>query len=128
MLSSCSARCVGACAPRMVMMMCTQMANMLEGGGKTPLLRPDQLRAMGFKIVAYPLSLLGVSVRGRGWHTRGGGRLHCHAMQRTADGARQAHACTGPARRFDGISNVTHHASTGGAACRSAPWRWRSRA
>ena len=39
------------------------MANNLEGGGKTPLLRPAVLQAMGFKLVAYPLSLLGVSVR-----------------------------------------------------------------
>ena len=36
---------------------------MLEGGGKTPLLTPGQLEGMGFDLVAYPLSLLGVSVR-----------------------------------------------------------------
>ncbi len=41
----------------------SQMANMLEGGGKTPLLPPQQLEEMGFKLCAYPLSLLGVSVR-----------------------------------------------------------------
>lgn len=40
-----------------------KMANMLEGGGKTPILAPDELQAMGFKLVAYPLSLLGVSIR-----------------------------------------------------------------
>ena len=40
-----------------------QMANMLEGGGKTPLLPPAALQELGFSIVAYPLSLLGVSVR-----------------------------------------------------------------
>lgn len=40
-----------------------QMANMLEGGGKTPILPPEELQAMGFKLVAYPLSLLGVSIR-----------------------------------------------------------------
>ena len=40
-----------------------QMASMLEGGGKTPILSPGQLQAMGFKLCAYPLSLLGVSVR-----------------------------------------------------------------
>ena len=34
-----------------------RMANMLEGG-VTPLLRPEQLRAMGFHLVAYPLTLL----------------------------------------------------------------------
>ena len=39
-----------------------KMANMLEGGGKTPILKPDQLESMGFKLVAYPLSLLGVSI------------------------------------------------------------------
>ncbi|WIA33922.1 hypothetical protein OEZ86_007020 [Tetradesmus obliquus] len=40
-----------------------KMANMLEGGGKTPILPPEELQAMGFKLVAYPLSLLGVSIR-----------------------------------------------------------------
>ncbi len=35
----------------------TQMANMLEGGGKTPILSPEELQAMGFSLVAYPLSL-----------------------------------------------------------------------
>lgn len=40
-----------------------QMASMLEGGGKTPMLTPAQLQGMGFKLCAYPLSLLGVSVR-----------------------------------------------------------------
>lgn len=40
-----------------------QMASMLEGGGKTPILPPQQLQDMGFKLCAYPLSLLGVSVR-----------------------------------------------------------------
>uniref|UniRef100_A0A061RPP0 Phosphoenolpyruvate carboxylase family protein isoform 2 n=1 Tax=Tetraselmis sp. GSL018 TaxID=582737 RepID=A0A061RPP0_9CHLO len=39
-----------------------KMANMLEGGGKTPILPPEELEAMGFKLVAYPMSLLGVSV------------------------------------------------------------------
>lgn len=39
------------------------MANMLEGGGKTPILAPAELEDMGFKLVAYPLSLLGVSIR-----------------------------------------------------------------
>lgn len=38
------------------------MANMLEGGGKTPLLTPEALEDMGYKLCAYPLSLLGVSV------------------------------------------------------------------
>ncbi len=40
-----------------------KMANMLEGGGKTPILKPQELEEMGFKLVAYPLSLLGVSIR-----------------------------------------------------------------
>jgi len=40
-----------------------KMANMLEGGGKTPILPPEELQAMGYKLVAYPLSLLGVSMR-----------------------------------------------------------------
>ncbi|CAL8465196.1 g4731 [Coccomyxa elongata] len=40
-----------------------KMANMLEGGGKTPILAPAELEDMGFKLVAYPLSLLGVSIR-----------------------------------------------------------------
>ncbi|KAJ7561980.1 hypothetical protein O6H91_03G050900 [Diphasiastrum complanatum] len=40
-----------------------KMANMLEGGGKTPLLTPLELESIGFKIVVYPLSLLGVSIR-----------------------------------------------------------------
>lgn len=39
------------------------MASMLEGGGKTPMMSPGELESMGFKLCAYPLSLLGVSVR-----------------------------------------------------------------
>ncbi|RAL47513.1 hypothetical protein DM860_011251 [Cuscuta australis] len=39
-----------------------KMANMLEGGGKTPILTPAELEDIGFKIVAYPLSLLAVSI------------------------------------------------------------------
>lgn len=38
------------------------MASMLEGGGKTPMCTPAELESMGFKLVAYPLSLLGVSL------------------------------------------------------------------
>lgn len=38
-------------------------ANMLEGGGKTPILSPLELEDIGFKIVVYPLSLVGVSIR-----------------------------------------------------------------
>ncbi|KAM0869807.1 hypothetical protein ACQ4PT_040447 [Festuca glaucescens] len=40
-----------------------KMANMLEGGGKTPILSPLELEEIGYKIVAYPLSLIGVSMR-----------------------------------------------------------------
>ncbi|KAK1429034.1 hypothetical protein QVD17_11233 [Tagetes erecta] len=40
-----------------------KMANMLEGGGKTPILTPLELEEIGYKIVAYPLSLMGVSIR-----------------------------------------------------------------
>lgn len=36
---------------------------MLEGGGKTPILTPIELEDMGYKIVAYPLSLIGVSIQ-----------------------------------------------------------------
>ncbi|CAD7705446.1 unnamed protein product [Ostreobium quekettii] len=39
-----------------------KMANMLEGG-RTPLLTLDELADLDYKIVAYPLSLLGVSIR-----------------------------------------------------------------
>lgn len=38
-----------------------QMANNLEGGGRTPLLSPRQLQELGYSIVAYPLSLVGVA-------------------------------------------------------------------
>ncbi|PWZ52757.1 Coatomer subunit beta'-1 [Zea mays] len=40
-----------------------KMANMLEGGGKTPILSPVELEEIGYKIIAYPLSLIGVSMR-----------------------------------------------------------------
>ncbi|GAQ83984.1 Putative isocitrate lyase [Klebsormidium nitens] len=40
-----------------------KMANMLEGGGKSPIMSPLELEELGFKLVAYPLSLLGVSIR-----------------------------------------------------------------
>ena len=36
---------------------------MLEGGGKTPILNLLELGDIGYKIVAYPLSLLGVSIQ-----------------------------------------------------------------
>lgn len=35
---------------------------MLEGGGKTPILNPTELEEIGYKLVAYPLSLMGVSI------------------------------------------------------------------
>ncbi|KAG9146195.1 hypothetical protein Leryth_007907 [Lithospermum erythrorhizon] len=40
-----------------------KMASMLEGGGKTPILDPNELENLGYKLVAYPLSLMGVSIR-----------------------------------------------------------------
>jgi 2-methylisocitrate lyase-like PEP mutase family enzyme len=38
------------------------LANMLEGG-KTPILPPRELEAVGYKLAAYPLTLLNVAVR-----------------------------------------------------------------
>jgi 2-methylisocitrate lyase-like PEP mutase family enzyme len=38
------------------------LANMLEGG-KTPILAPEELQAAGYKLAAYPLTLLNASVR-----------------------------------------------------------------
>lgn len=38
------------------------LANMLEGGGKTPVLPPEHLERLGVNIAAYPLSLLGVYI------------------------------------------------------------------
>jgi 2-methylisocitrate lyase-like PEP mutase family enzyme len=35
-----------------------QLANMIEGGGQTPVLPPDELYALGFHMVAYPTTLL----------------------------------------------------------------------
>jgi 2-methylisocitrate lyase-like PEP mutase family enzyme len=35
-----------------------QIANMLEGGGRTPMLPPTELYRMGFAMVAYPTSLI----------------------------------------------------------------------
>ena len=35
-----------------------QLANMLEGGGRTPLIRPDELYRLGFAMVAYPTTLI----------------------------------------------------------------------
>ena len=39
-----------------------KMANLIEGG-KTPLLPPPQLEAIGYKIAVYPLTLLNVSIQ-----------------------------------------------------------------
>ena len=39
-----------------------KMANMLEGGGKTPILSPAELQEIGFSLIVYPLSLIGVSM------------------------------------------------------------------
>jgi 2-methylisocitrate lyase-like PEP mutase family enzyme len=35
-----------------------QLANMLEGGGRTPVLPPDELFRLGFAMIAYPTSLI----------------------------------------------------------------------
>ena len=35
-----------------------QIANMLEGGGQTPVLPPHELKAMGFAMAAYPTTLI----------------------------------------------------------------------
>ncbi|GLT73857.1 hypothetical protein SLA2020_456880 [Shorea laevis] len=40
-----------------------KLANMLEGGGKTPILTPFELEDIGYKLVVYPLSLMAVSIR-----------------------------------------------------------------
>jgi 2-methylisocitrate lyase-like PEP mutase family enzyme len=39
-----------------------KMANLIEGG-KTPLVPPQQLQAIGYKIAVYPLTLLNVSIQ-----------------------------------------------------------------
>ncbi|CAK8540533.1 unnamed protein product [Lathyrus sativus] len=39
------------------------LANMLEGGGKTPILNAQELEQVGYKLAVYPLSLMGVSIR-----------------------------------------------------------------
>lgn len=36
---------------------------MLEGGGKTPILNPLELEDIGYKLVSYPLSLIGSSIQ-----------------------------------------------------------------
>ncbi|XP_039684147.1 2,3-dimethylmalate lyase isoform X1 [Medicago truncatula] len=40
-----------------------KLANMLERGGKTPILNPQELDQVGYKLAVYPLSLMGVSIR-----------------------------------------------------------------
>ncbi|XP_027349505.1 uncharacterized protein LOC113861093 [Abrus precatorius] len=40
-----------------------KLANMLEGGGKTPILNPQQLEDVGYKLAVYPLSLIGVCIK-----------------------------------------------------------------
>jgi len=39
------------------------LANMVEGGGKTPILPASELRALGFKIAIYPVSLWMASIK-----------------------------------------------------------------
>ncbi|GJP86670.1 hypothetical protein CLOP_g16666 [Closterium sp. NIES-67] len=40
-----------------------KLINQLEGGGRTPMLSPQQLEDMGFAVAVYPLSLVGVCTR-----------------------------------------------------------------
>ncbi|KAJ4906552.1 Phosphoenolpyruvate carboxylase family protein [Raphanus sativus] len=40
-----------------------KLANMLESGGNIPMLNPLEIEEIGYKLVAYPLSLIGVSIR-----------------------------------------------------------------
>ncbi|AEC10220.1 unnamed protein product [Arabidopsis thaliana] len=40
-----------------------KLANMLESGGKIPILNPLELEEIGYKLVAYPISLIGVSIQ-----------------------------------------------------------------
>ncbi|KAG7570280.1 Pyruvate/Phosphoenolpyruvate kinase-like domain superfamily [Arabidopsis thaliana x Arabidopsis arenosa] len=40
-----------------------KLANMLESGGKVPILNPLELEEIGYKLVAYPISLIGVSIQ-----------------------------------------------------------------
>ena len=49
-----------------------QIANMLEGGGQTPVLPPQELKPMGFAMAAYPTTL----DLPRGAHHRAGARRH----------------------------------------------------
>jgi hypothetical protein len=51
------------CSLRGVASGTAKMASLLEGGGKTPMVATGTLQQAGFKLVAYPLSLLGVSVK-----------------------------------------------------------------
>ncbi|CAH8274624.1 unnamed protein product [Arabidopsis lyrata] len=40
-----------------------KLANMLESGGKVPILNPLELEEIAYKLVAYPISLIGVSIQ-----------------------------------------------------------------
>lgn len=40
-----------------------KLANMVESGGNIPMLNPLEIEEIGYKLVAYPLSLIGVSIR-----------------------------------------------------------------
>ncbi|KMT11139.1 hypothetical protein BVRB_5g111270 isoform B [Beta vulgaris subsp. vulgaris] len=69
-----------------------KMANMLEGGGKTPILTPIELEDIGYKIVAYPLSLIGVSI---------------HAMQDALNAIRRGHIPSpGSMPSFEEVKNI----------------------
>ena len=64
-----------------------KLANMLEGGGKTPILTPQQIEDLGFQLAVYPLSLIGASVRGLQVREVLSG-LECHARAHTRTRAR----------------------------------------
>jgi 2-methylisocitrate lyase-like PEP mutase family enzyme len=67
-----------------------RLANMLEGGGKTPNLTPEELEALGFKLCAYPLLLFGVSIaamQGVGWaQAREASRRHALVYRSAGSG------------------------------------------
>ena len=53
------ARLVGALGTKLPL-----LANMVEGGGQTPVLPPDELQKLGFNMVAYPVTVLFRVARG----------------------------------------------------------------
>ena len=70
-----------------------QIANMLEGGGQTPVLPPAELKAIGFAMVAYPTTL----------------HLSCRANDRAALADLQGRTVerNGDSVDFDGFKDIT---------------------